>query len=129
MRFYFTTNYETVTKSKFNLESAAYTCTMVNDMRINDASPMGLEDVVNLASYLQQRGLMDSIFVHMAMKLGLRRNEFPRVFTIDGFQSRQAKIIIFDTVVTGELGFVDNEKRINVACTRALCQSLSLSPL
>ena len=118
--FYFTTNYETVTKSKFNLESAAYTCTMVNDMRINGASPMGEEDLVILTSYVQQRGLINSIFVHMAKKLGLRRNAFPSVYTIDGFQSRQSKIIIFDTVVTAELGFLDNEKRMNVACTRAM---------
>ena len=53
----------------------------------------------------------------MAIKLDFSRNELSKVFAVDSFQFREAKMIIPDTV---KLGFVDNENRMNVACTRAM---------
>ena len=44
------------------------------------------------------------------------------VSTIDGFQGRESDIVVFTTVrsnINGELGFVDNPRRLNVAWTRA----------
>ena len=37
---------------------------------------------------------------------------------MDGFQAREATMIILDTTVTDRLGFVDSENRCNMACTR-----------
>ena len=62
--------------------------------------------------------------MNMKIELGIPRNAnaLSEVFTVDSFQFREAKMIILDTV---ELGFVDIENRMNVACTR-LTTSFSL---
>lgn len=52
-------------------------------------------------------------------------DEFPKVEigTVDAFQGREKKIIIISTVrsQTKHVGFLRNEKRLNVAITRAKC--------
>ncbi|KAK3242172.1 hypothetical protein CYMTET_48111 [Cymbomonas tetramitiformis] len=41
------------------------------------------------------------------------------VNTVDGFQGREADFVVISTVRTKSLGFTDDERRINVALTRA----------
>lgn len=115
---YYTTDFDADSESKFNLESAAYTCDMVNHMRDKGAFPVN--DIVILTSYGHQKALLNKILKHMAIQLGLSRDAFPKVKTVDSFQSKQARMVIFDSVVTNKLGFLDNENRMNMCCTRAM---------
>ncbi|KAI0343647.1 RdRP-domain-containing protein [Trametopsis cervina] len=51
----------------------------------------------------------------------LKLNEHTVVSTIDGFQGREADIVVYTTVrsnMEGDLGFLDDERRLNVAWTR-----------
>ena len=59
------------------------------------------------------------MFAQMTRKLRLRRSDFPDVDTADSFQASERTMVIRDTVDTDELGFVDDEARMNMACTRA----------
>merc|ERR1712112_156307 len=56
----------------------------------------------------------------MAIKKSLEQN-YPKVHvhTIDGYQGNEADVVLFSTVRSTTLGFVDDSKRINVALTRA----------
>lgn len=91
---------------------------MVNSMREANAFPMS--EIVIIALYSRQKVLIASLFRELAMKLGVRYSSFPSVHTADGYQSREATMIIMDTTVTDDLGFVDDEGRLTMACTRAM---------
>lgn len=79
-----------------------------------------MEDIVILTTYGQHKESLNSILIIMTKKLGLRRKAFSGVMTVNYFQSKEAKMIILVTVITSGLRFVENENRINVACTRGL---------
>ena len=91
---------------------------MVNSMREKNA--FIVDDIVILTPFGQQKALINTILSNMAEKLNLSRDAFPKVETVDNFQSKEAKMVIFDTVVTSTLGRVDDERFMNTACTRAM---------
>ena len=78
-----------------------------------------MKDIMILAMYSRQKTIISAMFAQMAQKLRLRRSDFPDVDTADNFQANERTMVILDTVVTDKLGFVDDEKRMNMACTRA----------
>lgn len=86
-------------------------------MREAEAFPM--TDIVVLTMYNHQRVIISALFKALSAKLNIRRTAFPEVFTADSFQSRERTMVILDSTVTDELGFVDNENRMTMACTRA----------
>lgn len=49
----------------------------------------------------------------------LHGNEDLEVKTVDSFQGREKDVIVFSATSTGDLSFVQNENRLNVALTRA----------
>ena len=58
------------------------------------------------------------MFTQIAKHKDLSRDAYPAVLTVDSFQSRESSIVIVDSTVTDNLGFVDSENKMNVACTR-----------
>ena len=69
--------------------------------------------------YNCQKIVTSSMFIQLAKKLGLPRSAFPSVETVDSFQSRENSMVIVDTTVTDTLGFVNDENRLDMACTSA----------
>ena len=56
------------------------------------------------------------------MEIGQAPNKRIEVSTVDGFQGREKEVIIISMVrsnAQNEIGFLSNEKRMNVAVTRA----------
>ena len=91
---------------------------MINSMREADAFRM--TDIKILAMYGRQKVLISTMFFReLASKLGLRYDAFPSVYTADSFQSKEATMIVLDSTVTDDLGFVDHENRLTMACIRA----------
>ena len=78
-----------------------------------------MTEIAVLAMYKRQKIIISQMFTQMAKHYGLQRNDFPKVETVDGFQSRESTMVILDTTVTNDLGFVDSENRMNMASTRA----------
>lgn len=81
----------------------------------NDAGPahaLRATSVAVLTPYSRQVKLLSE---------NLKRDETTLVSTIDGFQGREADVVVFTTVrsnVDGDLGFLDDARRLNVAWTR-----------
>jgi len=75
-----------------------------------------------LAPYVSQRQLYSTLMVQAAKTGGFDVNEFPRIEIVDSFQGKDSRMVILDLVVTSgdALGFMIDEKRMNVSCTRAM---------
>ena len=99
------------------MENAANIVHMVNSIRESKAFPM--KEITILTMYGRERVIVSSMLTQVAKQLGLRRDAFPAVLTVDSFQARESTMVILDTTVTDDLGFVDDENRMNMACTRA----------
>ncbi|KAL8797045.1 MAG: hypothetical protein Q9195_000816 [Heterodermia aff. obscurata] len=124
--------------SKYNIENAAMIVQMVNSMREADAFPEA--NIVILSMYGRQKIVISAMFKALSAKLNLPHTAFSRSHNVDvkqdqpatgtgsknddsmamdSFQSKERTMVILDSTVTGELGFVDNEDRMTMACTRA----------
>jgi senataxin len=92
--------------------------------------------VAVITPYAQQAGLLKRCFGDL---LGKDYEKFVEVNTVDAFQGREAKIVIFSAVrAAGSrgIGFLSDVRRMNVALTRAKnflfviarCQSIVVNP-
>ena len=76
------------------------------------------EDIGIIAPYLSQVVLIKKIF-----KQNIKYNQIPEISTVDSFQGREKKIIIFCFVRSNamkNIGFLGEKRRINVSITRAM---------
>ncbi|KAK9812261.1 hypothetical protein WJX73_008588 [Symbiochloris irregularis] len=101
-----------------NLEEAALILQLYDALvrkypELRDSSRIGI-----ISPYKAQVNLLKST---MLKALGEKANEID-IQTIDGFQGREKEVILFSTVRTADnrrIGFVADERRINVGLTRA----------
>jgi superfamily I DNA and/or RNA helicase len=99
-------------KSKFNLHEAQivlnYLKKLVEQLNIKE------ECIGVITPYAAQ--------VQTLRDLILPKHPFIEISTVDGFQGREKEIIIISTVrsnTNGEVGFLSESRRMNVAITRA----------
>ena len=72
--------------------------------------------------HARQKIVTSGMFTQVAKKLGLRPSTLSIVETID---SLEHPMVIINSEVTEKLGFIDNENRLNMACTvEKMCSSL-----
>ena len=111
--------YESVeadTSSKYNMGEASLVAVMVEKLKslgIRD-SDIGVITPYNAQAIMIRKSLR-------ATATGASRS-FCEVSTVDGFQGREKEVIIISMVrsnLHGEVGFLRNERRMNVAVTRA----------
>ena len=72
------------------------------------------QDIGVITPYNAQAKLLRKLFLSKQLKL--------EVSTVDGFQGREKEVIIISAVRSnyrGEVGFLSNQRRMNVAVTRA----------
>jgi superfamily I DNA and/or RNA helicase len=98
--------------SKENVGQADLVCRIVELLRQNsDPNKFKPFDITVLSPYKLQ-----------IKNLGSRLPSTVPASTIDAFQGRESDIIVFCTVrsnASGDLGFLDDDRRLNVAWTRA----------
>jgi len=104
---------ETEGLSKFNPQEAHLVVTKVRQLVDSGVDPLGIAVIAPYAA--QVRYLRDQL----AQTAGAGSVE---VDTVDGFQGREKEAVIISTVRSngkGEIGFLGDERRMNVALTRA----------
>ena len=107
---------ESDTSSKFNLGEASLVRVIVEQLKM-----LGLKDseIGVITPYNAQASLIRKSLRDDPAK---NSKSFWEVSTVDGFQGREKEAIIISMVrsnLKGEVGFLKNERRMNVAVTRA----------
>eukprot|EP00250_Pteridium_aquilinum_P010076 c19137_g2_i1 orf=102-2507(+) len=107
--------------SWFNHVEATQVIKVLSQLKSGDDMMSGWEGIGVIAPYSAQvRLLHDLLFLDG--KDGHHEYASLEVKTVDGFQGREKEVIVFCTVRAnsrGELGFVSDPRRMNVALTRA----------
>ena len=104
-------------KSRSNIDEAALTMSILDSLvAAGDLSP---EDVGIISPYAAQIRLLKNLAEESSNPDFYAGVEMQ---SVDGFQGREKEVIIMSTVrsnPTGELGFLKDARRLNVAITRA----------
>ena len=103
--------------NKAQADLVQYIISLLRALHTNSTDPAG--DIEKL------QDLTIAVLSPYSAQVKLLKQNLPNsiaVSTIDGFQGREADIIIFTTVrsnMEGDIGFVEDARRLNVAWTRA----------
>ena len=99
---------------------------VVHDMlfQISRARAIDLKDFVIVVQFKDQQRLYEQVFKEGTKQTQIMPSSMPKVVTLDTFRGNQARVVIFDLVITcGDsshgLGIMANELRANIAATRA----------
>lgn len=96
-------------ESKRNPQEAELVCRKVEALIAAGVSP---NDIAIISPYAAQVRLLRTQLEHLAVEID----------TIDGFQGREKEVVIISLVrsnIKGDIGFLSDERRMNVALTRA----------
>lgn len=107
-------------KSKSNIDEAAKVVSIVNDLLA--AGDITTQDIGVISPYNGQVRLLTDLFYQAGgFEDGEPYNGL-EIKSVDGYQGREKEIIIFSAVranAAGEIGFLSDKRRLNVAITRA----------
>lgn len=106
--------------SKSNLDEAARVVTLVQELLV--PADLTTRDIGIITPYNGQVRLLDDLFESAGGRGKGDRYEGLEIKSIDGYQGREKEVIIFSAVRAnerGEVGFLADRRRLNVALTRA----------
>lgn len=106
--------------SKSNLDEAARVVTLVQDLLA--PGDVNCRDIGIITPYNGQVRVLDDLFESLGGRGEGDPFEGLEIKSVDGYQGREKEIIIFSTVRAndrGEIGFLSDRRRLNVAITRA----------
>ncbi|MBK30394.1 MAG: hypothetical protein CMB49_06810 [Euryarchaeota archaeon] len=106
--------------SRSNMDEAATVVQLVS--QILDAMELTTEDIGVISPYAGQVRLLNTLFDDTGGISQGGRFHGLEVRTVDGYQGREKELIIISTVRSneaGEIGFLKDRRRLNVAMTRA----------
>jgi regulator of nonsense transcripts 1 len=107
-------------KSKSNMDEAAKVVSIVDDLLA--AGDISAQDIGVISPYNGQVRLLTDLFIQAGgFEDGEPYNGL-EIKSVDGYQGREKEIIIFTAVRAnerGEIGFLSDKRRLNVAITRA----------
>ena len=107
-------------KSKSNMDEAAKVVSIVDDLLA--AGDITTKDIGVISPYNGQVRLLTDLFYQAGgFEDGEPYNGL-EIKSVDGYQGREKEIIIFSAVranAAGEIGFLSDKRRLNVAITRA----------
>ena len=107
-------------KSRFNRDEAAKVLGVVNDLLApGDLQP---EDIGVISPYNGQVRELTHLFDFAGGREQGERYAGLEIKSVDGYQGREKEVIVFSTVRAndrGEVGFLADHRRLNVAVTRA----------
>ena len=106
--------------SRSNMDEAATVVELVT--LVLDAMELGTADIGVISPYAGQVRLLNDLFEQSGGLSEGGRFHGLEVKTVDGYQGREKELIVISTVRSnpdGEVGFLSDKRRLNVAMTRA----------
>jgi len=102
--------------SFYNLEEAEFVVYLINAMLLFGAIPSHIGVITQYKSQVQN---ISSLLLGQSVMSENQELKCIKISTVDAFQGAEKEIIILSCVRTDHMGFIDCERRTNVALTRA----------